>query len=164
MGLKTININELDFGSYIGSRYYEHTVDNKLENNIRKYGQIQNIVIYKNNKNDKLYKIIDLYYVAKILKKIGITEVACFDMGVLDDMEASLVSLGLNIKFRHDIMSYATVLKKLQEKYNPEEIEFLTDFLKNEIIEYPKVLEFDFLKYDEDLHLSYNSKDSEVYF
>lgn len=146
MGLKKLNIEEITESNHQtkdDNLYYLQ----KLEANIRKNGQLQTIVVQK--KKDK-YKVVDGHMVFQALKNLDFKEVYCFVVD--EDTNADLLSIEMNISFDMDFVRMAKKLKRLLEKLTPEDIEATTHMVKDEIKKFPRVDEFDFGKYDNEMH------------
>lgn len=162
MGLKSkfqeIDINMISDEKLFSYKDYDNFIASKLEVQIKKNGQLKNIVVTK--KDDK-YVVIDGYFIFQTMKKLRYETIqAC----IVKTDSPELLSVELNVLFNKDLVLYAQKIKFLKEKFGELSLEYTLPMLKNEIAEYAKLLEFDFKKYNNDLHSKLFLDANEEYF
>jgi len=128
---------------------YDDITYHKLKNQIKKNGQLMSILVFKSNDG---YIVISGYSIYKVMKDIGKKNIFACVVSGLSEKELNLLGLEMNIKFRDDIVKIAKCIKMILKDYSAEEISITTDFYEKEIEDYPKILDYDFKKYDVSLH------------
>lgn len=149
MGLKKLSPNQIVVDNY-KTKDINTNMMIKLENNLKKYGQLRSLIVQRIDDTEK-FRLIDGYQLFKAIKNVGIDEVYCFVVN--KDADPDLLSLEINtINFDIDFVLMSKKIKRLLEKYSPEEIEYSSGYIKEEIIQFPRVETFDFKQYDLEMH------------
>lgn len=134
----------------------------KLENNLKKYGQIRTLIVQRIDDTEN-FRLIDGHQLFKAIRNVGIDEVYCFVVN--ENIDPDLLSLEINtINFDIDYVLMSKKIKRLLDKYSPEEIEHSSGYIKEEIIQFPRVETFDFKQYDLEMHNNIYLETDDEYF
>lgn len=154
--IKEIDISLIDFSIQASHKFFDPELYHKLENQIRKNGQLKNILVEQ--QSNLKYKIVDGYYIAKILKDNGFKTI-----WVNEVKDSDLISFEMDLSFKWNYVKVAEKLKQM--KQTEQEISFTTAMHPNEIKAFSRILEYDFSKdRDGKVHLDYNSAPNEEFF
>lgn len=136
-------------------KFFDSDIYHKIENGIKKYGQLKNIII------NKKFEIIDGKYIFKILKELGYKNVWC----LVIEKDEEYFEFILDNNFKWDYIKVAKKIKKILEQNLLHEFKVLTMMHEDEINNFSRILDYDFLNKDiEKLYLEYNSKKEESFF
>lgn len=148
-------------GGKLSLKHYDETTYLKLKNNLKKNGQLKNLVVVKIGEE---YHLLDGYYVYNVMKDLKIEQAYCSVINDIKEEDALLISLELNITFRNDIIRIAKRIKDLLVNHSATDISPTTDFYEVEIQNYPNILTYDFKKYDANLHNNLFMESNNEYF
>lgn len=154
--IQQININEIDLSIERSHKFFNSDIYHKLENSIKRNGQIQNIVI---TKVDNTYQILNGYYICKIMKELGYTQIWC---NIIENDE--LVMFELDCSFKWDFIKVAKRIIHLLLNRSSKEISYSTGMHENEVNVFSRLLEYDFLRDKEKTFLDYNSSQKADFF
>lgn len=155
---KKINI-DLIFDNGNSFTEFDYESYDKLKNNIKKNGQLKNIVVIKVKKG---YEILDGSVVFKILNELKYKEILCC---VCKDVKnKDLLSLELNIKFKDDYVKLSKKIKNILEEEEEQKVSLTTRFKKEELRLYSKLLNFDFKKYNINMYNELYLENNDEYF
>jgi hypothetical protein len=159
--IKIISIEDINIDEYINISYFDQFSYGKLLNFIKKFGQIQLLTVIKEN---DVYKLIDGFYVYKALLELKKKEVIIFDLGKMEEKDQITYKIGMKSSFKQDMVALSYLFKRLNE-IDPEfSYEGFIPYYKEEIRRYPELIEFDFKKYDSNLHNDIYLKSDDSYF
>lgn len=161
MGYIKLEIDKINKNNDINFLEDDLKKRNSLKNFIKKYGQIKNLIVYE---QDKKYYLLSDYYYFECLKELKIKTVSVFNVGEMDLDEATLVALGLINSFDLDYIQMAKQIKKILNTYDGEQISALTHMEKREIEVFPRLLDFDFKRYDTNKHHELYTESEQEYF
>lgn len=157
---KKLKISEIS-SEKLSLKHYDEITYLKLKNNIKKNGQLKNLVVAQ---IENKYYLLDGHYIYNIMQELELETVYCCVVKDIKDEDALLISLELNATFRNDIIKIAKRIKDLLNSYSASDISISTDFYEKEIQDYPNILTYDFKKYDANLHNNLFMESNDEYF
>lgn len=145
-----IGFVEIEIGKLKKASWNYKTEDDltakKLENNIGRIGQIENIVVRELSK-DK-FEIINGNHRLDQFKKLKFKKVMCYNCGKLSLEDASRIAIELNeTRFSNDPFKLAERMKEISSKYSIEELALTMPYSEDEIKAMSELLHFDYENY-----------------
>lgn len=132
----------------------DEKLQKKLEENIKRNGQIENIIVRE--LEDGTYGIVNGHHRFSALQTIGSKEVMVFNLGKISLNAAKRIAVETNeTKFESDNVALAELLKGIQEDFEIEDLSETMPFTDDELKNFSDMLEFD---WEDD---SANKKDDE---
>jgi len=114
----------------------------KLMNNLRKNGQIVNMLVRKLDSGK--YEVVDGNHRLEAVKRLEWKEVVCYDLGKVTKEQAIEMAIGINeIRFPTEIMKLAENIHALNEKTSLEELSKTLPFSVEELDNILKSYKFD---------------------
>jgi ParB family transcriptional regulator, chromosome partitioning protein len=145
---------------------WNYKIDNskmleKLTQNIKKNGQIENIIVREIE--DGNYEVVNGNHRLEALVNLGIDKVYCFNLGDISIEQAKRIAIETNeTRFDADQFSLSEILKELVDTYNIEEIEITMPFTTGEIEDLLKITEFSLPEEDNPLDGEPKEKEPKV--
>lgn len=135
----------------------------KLKNNLKRNGQIENLIV---RELDTGYiEVVNGNHRYMALKDLGWDECVVYNLGKIDLATAKRIAIATNeTKFENDPLRLASILKELTTDISPIELETeLSDlpYSSEEMLNQVQVLDFDWNKTAQKDALNNNDKDNE---
>ena len=118
---------------------------NQLKSFIKKYGQFQNIVVYK---KDDLYYVIAGVEIFLACKELDYEEIDIKIIDIKDEKEALLFSFWDKFQFEYDSVNIADKVCSLLENYEESEITRSLPYTQSQIDIFKKLYDFDWNDYN----------------
>lgn len=113
----------------------------KLIENIRKNGQIENIIVRELEK--EIYEVVNGNHRVDALLSVGIEKVYCFNLGEISLEQAKRIAIETNeTRFETDAFIISDIMKELSESFGISEIELTMPFTDDEINNMIKITDF----------------------
>jgi len=114
----------------------------KLKNNIKRNGQVENIIVRLLSTG--FYEIVNGNHRYQALKELGnFPNVHCYNMGVISDSKAKRIAIETNeTRFDTDNIKLAQTIKDLQEEFSFEELENTMPYTLDELNNFDNLLSF----------------------
>lgn len=114
----------------------------KLESNIKRNGQIENIIVRE--LEDGTYGIVNGHHRLSALKTLEKKEAMVFNLGKISLNAAKRIAVETNeTKFESDNVSLAELLKEIQDDFEIDELAETMPFTDDELQNFSDMLEFD---------------------
>jgi ParB family chromosome partitioning protein len=118
-----------------------------LEENIKRNGQIENIVVRELPTG--FYEVVNGNHRLTAFSALGLKEVMVFDLGPISDSKARRIAVETNeTKFKNDPFKLAEVIKEMTEEFNLEDLQVTMPFSASELESFTKLQNFDFDQYN----------------
>lgn len=146
MKIEKIRVDKI----YIAQNDYKITESKllvKLENLLKKYGQLTPILLWKDN--DSLYKIIDggRIYIAALSLGMEYLDAVIID-NIEDSIDADLLRIIYGqFKFDYDVIKLIELMHIVMEKYTISQLELLLPFTEEELNSYKNLFNFDWAQF-----------------
>lgn len=157
-GFCTISVERLVKASW---NYKEDNDDlkEKLKNNIKRNGQIENILIRELDTG--FYEVVNGNHRTDAVKELGINEVVAFNLGKITQAEAMRVAIETNeLKFETNAVKLAERIKEISLEFNHEELSLTMPYNTTELENFSKLLSFDFAQFESNEEENNNSSSS----
>jgi len=120
----------------------------KLRENIRTNGQIENIIIRE--LPDGRYEVVNGNHRYDVLVELGLATCHAYNLGVISDNQAKKVSIETNeTRFATDNVKLAEIIDQLLGEYSAEELAVTMPFSEEELDHMQKSLTFDWSQFDD---------------
>lgn len=105
----------------------------KLENNIRRNGQIENIIVRE--LDDGKFEIVNGNHRLDVMKNIGIDGVHCYNLGQISEVDAKRIAVETNeTRFSTDSVMLKKVLLDIKDVYGIEDMIKTIPFPEQELM------------------------------
>ena len=119
----------------------------KLVENIKRNGQIENIIVRELDTG--FYEVVNGNHRYDALCVIGAKEVVCFNLGKISDAQARRIAVETNeTRFGTDNVRLAEVLKEINDEFGLSELAKTMPFDEEEIQHHINLLDFDWEQYE----------------
>jgi ParB-like chromosome segregation protein Spo0J len=148
---KTIKTNQLIEANW---NYKEDEPEKleKLKNNIKRNGQIENIIVRE--LEDNIFEVVNGNHRLKAMKDLNIKEIIVYDLGKISLPKAKRIAVETNeTKFRVNDVRLSEIIKELTQEFEMSELLETMPYTELEIQDLSQLVDFDF-----DM---YNKKDDE---
>jgi hypothetical protein len=121
----------------------------KLKENIKRNGQIENIIIRPLDTG--FYEVVNGNHRFEALKELGMETAICYDLGNISQRAAMRIAIETNeTKFDTDQVSLAELIKEIVEEFPIDELELTMPYSDQDLENYIKLTEFDWSQFDKD--------------
>jgi hypothetical protein len=121
----------------------------KLKENIKRNGQIENIII--RSLDTGFYEVVNGNHRFEALKELGMETAICYDLGNISQRAAMRIAIETNeTKFDTDQVSLAELIKEIVEEFPIDELELTMPYSDQDLENYIKLTEFDWSQFDKD--------------
>lgn len=104
----------------------------KLANNIKRNGQIENIIIRELDTG--FFEVVNGNHRLDVLKSIGYLDVHCFNLGSISESQAKRIAVETNeTRFESDIKLLSETITSILEEFSLDEIEVTMPFTEDEL-------------------------------
>lgn len=119
----------------------DETLTAKLLNNMKRNGQIENIVVRELNGK---YEIVNGNHRLDAFRKMKVESVVAFNLGKISKEEAQRIAVELNeTRFESDPIAFARTISELTKAFSIEELAATLPFDDKQILNFKNLLEFD---------------------
>jgi hypothetical protein len=133
-------------------------IKSRLIENMRRTGQIENIVVRQIGK-DK-YEVVNGNHRLDAMLELGFKKVMAYNLGVVSDATARRIAIELNeTKFEADMILLSKRINEILNEINEEELKQTLPFTDNELEDLKTIINFKWDINDEDI-LPSNTKDN----
>ena len=128
----------------------DEVLSEKLENNIKRNGQIENIIVRK--LDDDLYEVVNGNHRLSVFEKLGIKKPVCFDLGKITDAQAKRIAIETNeTRFETDSIKLAEIIKEISEmEFEITDLAMTFPFDEQELTNMQTLLDFDWDQFNND--------------
>ena len=110
----------------------DNLLSEKLANNIKRNGQIENIIIRELDTG--FFEVVNGNHRLDVLKSIGYLDVHCFNLGSISESQAKRIAVETNeTRFESDIKLLSETITSILEEFSLDEIEITMPFTEDEI-------------------------------
>jgi len=123
----------------------------KLENNIKKHGQVENLIVRElpSEDGESVYEVVNGNHRVKALVSLGFDKAVCFNLGVISDAQAKRIAVETNeTKFGTDSIKLAEVMRDIREEYDIDEILETMPYSRGEMDNFSGMLDFDWSQFN----------------
>jgi len=114
----------------------------KLKNNIKKNGQIENIIVRE--LEDDTYEVVNGNHRLMALRDLLFTVVVCYNLGKISDAQAKRIAIETNeTKFLADKVKLSEIIALLSDNYNINDLSSTLPYKKEDIEELTNLLKWD---------------------
>jgi len=128
----------------------EEEKEEKLKNNIKRNGQIENIIVRKLKTG--FYEIVNGNHRLKVLKDLGYDKIVCYSLGNISDNQARRIAIETNeTRFKTDSIKLAELMKEISGEggFEISDLAQTMPFDEEQLKGFVDLLEFDWEKYEE---------------
>jgi hypothetical protein len=119
----------------------------KLKNNIKRNGQIENIIVRELDTG--FFEVVNGNHRYMVMKTLEIENVLCYNLGQISLNQAKRIAIETNeMKFSSDQVKLAEIFNELLNEFSKEDLIETMPFRKDEIDDFNKLLNFDWDQYD----------------
>jgi len=119
----------------------------KLKNNIKRNGQIENIVIRELDTG--FYEVVNGNHRLDVLKELKFKEVFAYNMGKITTQSAQRIAIELNeSRYEADSIKLAETIREILTEYDIKDLEETTPYSLEDLGEMVKMLDFDWGNYN----------------
>ena len=128
------------------------TLTEKLKENIKRNGQIENIIIRELDTG--FYEVVNGNHRLSVLKDLKQKKVHCYNLGKISDVKAQKVAIETNeTKFNTDNLKLAELLNEIGKEFDVEDLEKTMPYSKQELENFEQLLDFDWEQYNNEKSL-----------
>lgn len=123
----------------------------KLENNIKKHGQVENLIVRElpGDDGETIYEVVNGNHRLKALINLGYDKAVCYNLGVVSDSTAKRIAVETNeTKFGTDSIKLAEVMRDIRSEYEIEDVMETMPFSRGEMENFAGMLEFDWSQFN----------------
>lgn len=133
----------------------------KLEENLKKNGQIENIIIADNG--DGTFEVVNGNHRLDLFLKLGINEPMCCNLGTIPIEERKRIAVETNeTKFQNNTVRLSELLIEISQKYPQEDLEASLPFKKAELEALLNIGNFDFNQYQSGEDETFNANEEYI--
>jgi len=126
-----------------------------LEENIKRNGVIENILVRELDTG--FFEVVNGNHRYKVVKKLGIEKIMCFNLGKITLLEAKRVAIETNeTRFQANRVKLAEEINALMEDYDVSDLLSTMPYTENELDDFKKMIDFDWSE-DDDVDLKPSS-------
>jgi ParB-like chromosome segregation protein Spo0J len=155
MAIKAKHWVELDVKKLVKADWNYKTEDEdkaeKLRANIKRNGQIENIIVRELPTG--FFEVVNGNHRYDAFVQLGMKKVICFNMGKISDASARRIAIETNeTKFDRDNVKLASVIKEIAldegAEFNVDELKLTMPFDESELKGFGELLEFDWNQFE----------------
>lgn len=126
----------------------------KLKNNIKRNGQIENIIVRRLDSG--FYEVVNGNHRFDALKDLGIETAVCYDLGKINQQQAIRIAIETNeTRFESDHLLLAERIQEIIEEFNIDDLLETMPYSEHELNNYSELLDFDWSQFDkEDININ----------
>lgn len=114
----------------------------KLKANIKRNGQIENIIIRELPTG--FYEVVNGNHRYDVLKDLGIETIHAFNLGTIDDKKAQRIAIETNeTKFATDTLQLAELLHELSKEFSTDDLLETLPYTQEQLADFDKMLNLD---------------------
>lgn len=141
-GYTSISIDKLVKADWNYKREDELKTE-KLKNNIKRNGQIENIIIRELDTG--YYEVVNGNHRFDALKALGFKDLMCFNLGKISLSQAQRIAIETNeTKFDSDDVQLSKIIKDILQDFNIEDLVETMPYSENYLEDLAKLVDFDF--------------------
>ena len=145
-GFQEVDTNLLEIAEW-NYKTEDEELTEKLKNNIKLNGQIENIIVYL--LPTSFYSICNGNHRYDVLKELGITKVMTFNLGKITESKAKRIAVETNeTRFDTDNIKLAELIKEIGVDFSIEDLAETMPYDINELENFSKMLDFDWNQID----------------
>jgi len=129
--------------------YKEEDIDKaeKLNNNIKRNGQVENIIIRELKTG--FFEVVNGNHRLDAFSELKLDKVHCFNVGKISDAHAQRLAIETNeTKFPTDNIKLAKVIGEISKEFNMDELLLTMPYNEEELEDMKKLLEFDWEQFE----------------
>lgn len=134
----------------------------KLQENIKRNGQIENIIIRELDTG--FFEIVNGNHRYEALLSLNQNNVMCYNLGKISDSQARRIAIETNeTRFETDNIKLAELISEISQDFTLEDLEETMPFNQTELTNFKELLDFDWNKFSptEDDNLEEENEDLE---
>ncbi|HUV46551.1 MAG TPA: ParB/RepB/Spo0J family partition protein [Candidatus Bathyarchaeia archaeon] len=140
---KTISVEKLVAADW-NYKEEEEDKEEKLKNNIKRNGQIENIIVRKLKTG--FYEVVNGNHRLKVLKELEYDKIVCYSLGKISDNKARRIAIETNeTKFERDNVKFAQLMKEISGEggFDLSDLAQTMPFGEEELKGFVDMLDFD---------------------
>lgn len=112
----SLNINRLVKADW-NYKVDDDFLKEKLRNNIKANGQIENIIVREIKKD--IYEIVNGNHRLDVFRELGIDEIMCFNLGKISEIQAKRIAVETNeTKFANDTIKLSNIINEILQSFD----------------------------------------------
>lgn len=140
----------------------ERQLMQKLINNIKRNGQIENIIVRELDTG--FYEVVNGNHRLLAFQQLEVTEVYCYNLGAVSLDEAKRIAIETNeTKFQSNKVKLAEIIKGLSIKFDDDDFLATAPYTKKEIDDFNDMLEFNWGDGEPEPELGQRNEDGEKF-
>lgn len=141
------------------------SLSKKLELNIKRNGQIENIIVRQIGENT--FEVVNGNHRLDTFINLGMKKVYCYNLGSISEPLAKRIAVETNeTKFSNNIIELSEVMSDIIKEFSVDDLLETFPYTENELEDILNVKDFDFTQYDsmpdEDTEITENKRKKEV--
>lgn len=121
----------------------------KLKNNIKRNGQIENIIVRRLDSG--FYEVVNGNHRFDALKDLNVETAICYDLGKISQQQAIRIAIETNeTKFESDHLLLAERIQEIIEEFSIDDLIDTMPYSEQELNNYSELLDFDWSQFEKD--------------